>query len=350
MITATVVIVLFVALFVWIYQLQQSIHTLSGNDDALVSEMHSEESPIAESIIETSLLFNQPTDSNDHVLISPDGEWLLSTKVVGSVPFSRYVNYYLELINLKGKANKYIYMDWHIRGEGAGPGLSPLGWSQDGKSIYLVSGGSVPEINASWEQVRSWKKGGGVARLDIDNANSYPNNFINPYGGHYPQGRTGFVLDADPKLDTAIWLDEPIDTTSGTTRLLSFPMQTYWPEENTKELFSLATGTKAFITSASLDSQGTSVAFVLHEDGKQDQLWIKSLETEAKAELIPYDTELLKRAGIEEPYVIMLQKTSRPFEGQGLFLTARDLHGTEVAIRRIVHFDETFWIGGGSTR
>jgi len=299
--------------------------------------------PTTTSIIVSPLL-DQPTKRNGHPLISPDEEWLLSTLTIGTGPLSRYRNDYLELINLKGKANKYIYLDWFERGEGNLTELSPLGWSNDGKSLYLVSGAETPDESTSWEQVYGWIRGGGVARLDVDNPNSYPSNYINPYGGYYPPDKYGSLLDADPQVNLAVWFERPISSASGTARILTFPMQTYHPEEETKLLFELSTGTKAYITSASIDVDGKSVAFVVHEDGTLDQLWIKKFEAD-KAEQIPVDEALLKRIGITNPYVFSVQKTSMLFDAShGLFLTVRDAKGKKVFIRRLTFDGKTSWI------
>lgn len=274
-------------------------------------------------------LLNQPTKSNDHPLISPDGEWLLGVRRVGDVPFSRYVNYYLEFINLNGKANKYVYLDWFERAEDAPHGPTPLGWSEDGTRLYLIYAGTDSALERSL-YARIWQYTGTIKRFDLK-GDSYTTTIVDPYQGRYPSGLTGVILDADPRLELALWSEKQIK--SGDKRLLLFPLSGD-SSMTTKALALPDLVPATMITSATIDTKGGEVAFVVHQDGKDDRVFMSDVQGDS-TRAVSYDLPLIRKLGIAGPFTLSVQKTSMAFEdGAGLFLTVTDQHGKSVVIRR----------------
>lgn len=233
-------------------------------------------------LLDQSLTKNVPGQ-----LVSPDGEWLLQVKETGRSALSHAVYQYFELVNLKGKANRYIYHDWIERPEKAATqNWQALGWSPDGTVIYV---GSFPR---EWWRDEDhplpagfWAQRGFVYSLDLKQTNAY---VLTPVFD-------GSVMDYYPGVGG-------LQYASGALRLQPRGLTVVSLDENAERE----------VGSAAMSEDGSSVIYAIHEDGRNDEIYSFNAETGATGQ-IHLDRgaypEVLKKQGITEPYRILIEHT-----------------------------------------
>lgn len=261
---------------------------------------------------------------------SPDGEWIADVRALGQSPFNRETSFWLELINQTGKPNRMVYLDWFERPRDARIQPYPIGWSANGRSIYL-SYGNLPGAHQHEPGAYAFMNAGEVFRIRLDQSERYANDRVNPYNGSYPPNSIGRLLDIIPRQDIGLWLEEVRENEEGKggvtkkslgheSRLILFSLENAFAP---RTLITLPTKGSARITSATISDDGTDIFYVIHEDKKNDEVFYLDISTGStqiptQLDLIRFGTELRKQ-NIKTPYTIEIEKTALTREND-LFL------------------------------
>lgn len=283
------------------------------------------------------------TSSNK--LISPDQEWFFEgARTVGDEPFSRGMQFLLQFRNLKGQGDRIVYLDWSERPDdalysGSVNTVEPLGWSQDGLSVYT---GYAKKMNDARENPLAifenyWSSVWGVTRYDLSGPefNYASRSKVQPGGENV--ARDGLILDFLPREDRALWFE------SSEARLAGMDdrgKETYPKQINSRLIFFHPSSSQSMIvgewsnedaakvTSASLDRNEDflRIAYALHREWKNDEVYFYESSvtssqpaTTTKIDLAPYRERLINEHGIQEPYQVYVEHTAMNFPS-GLFL------------------------------
>jgi len=274
-------------------------------------------------------------------LISPDGEWLLDVRIVGEGPLSRGALQFLHFINLKGRADRFVYVDWDERPEDRGymdfSLLHPIGWSDDGKSVYVgwferynkTMGMNVPYLENFWGPT------GSVVKFDLmlDAAGYSARRSIGKVYDFVPS--TGRALMASYTeqygglVPIALYVSYPeSDKPPVTTQVTIFEKDMQEHEGQKDDLRT--------ITSATLDRSEKTVraAYVLHLDGQDEEPWYFDTsvsDTASKVDLSGVESRL-REHGIVSPYRLVVEKTAMELPS-GLFYVVIGADGKTTVIR-----------------
>lgn len=257
-------------------------------------------------------------------ITSSDGAWIANVRALGRTPYSRGTTFWLELISQTGKPNRLFYLDWFERPADARIQPSPIGWSQDGQSIYLAWS-RIPDAATNDTGYYAFMNQGDVLRLDLNNSRASWNR-VNPYHGSYPQDRVGMILDIIPRNDVGLWVEAPLSqayldsrdgkgarsiVTTTSSRLIVFSLA------DTQPMYTIATVSaqhKTSITSATIDETGNDVLYVIHRAKQNDELFYvdatsTASHTSQKIDLRRF-ASMLRKHGITSPYTIEIEKTA----------------------------------------
>jgi len=268
-------------------------------------------------------------------LVSPDGEWLLEVRESGRVPLSRAVNYYVELVSLAGKPNQLVYFDWFERPEDALFKPEPLGWSPDGKSVYLsaLAEKMAPNKMKASKYFQSWYRYGSVISIGLEGGKKVSRDQVNPYHGAYPAGSLGYVVDMLPDQNRALWFNAPKQGGNGSLTLFN-PLAGADAKPVLIAQFDFKDTYK--FASATLDRYQENVAYVLRRKWRSDRVYVVSANDKTTKE-IDYRTLCAKELDEFDapwPYHLSVEKTALSFD-QGIFLKFDAKHKTNVVLRLI---------------
>lgn len=257
-------------------------------------------------------------------ITSPDGAWIANVRALGRTPYSRGTTFWLELISQTGKPNHLFYLDWFERPADARIQPSPIGWSQDGQSVYLAWS-KIPDAATNDTGYYAFMNQGEVLRLDLNNARASWDR-VNPYHGSYPQDRLGIMLDIIPRQDLGLWVEAPLSQAYLNARDGKGTHSTITTTSSHLMVFSLADKRPMYsvadvsaqhdtsITSATIDETGNDVLYVTHRARQNDEVFYVDATSSAshvsqKIDLRPFASTLRKH-GITSPYTIDLEKTA----------------------------------------
>lgn len=256
-------------------------------------------------------------------LVSPNGQWMVEAHESGRVPWSRSVDYYLEFISLQNKPDQFVHFDWSERSDGW-PGPIPIGWSDDGKLLYVGYG-----LNQPTDGLITY---GQITTINLCGNPLSRGGFVDPYKGAGNTNTTmsGAVVDLLPRAGVGLWLGN--DAKNNNARLITFTLP-YGPEQNV--VVTLPAGQK--IVSTELDSDGKKVAYIIRQNN-QDRVYIYDPDATTTEAIDPSAyTDELKKAGLVGSFTLSLVRTTMLFDNEdGLFFRATDAHGHTALIRRSV--------------
>lgn len=257
-------------------------------------------------------------------ITSPDGAWIANVRALGRTPYSRGTTFWLEFISQTGKPNRLFYLDWFERPADARLQPSPIGWSQDGQSIYLAWS-KIPDAATNDTGSYAFMNQREVLRLDLNNDRASWVQ-VNPYHGSYPQDRSGMLLDIIPRHDVGLWVEAPLSQAYLDARDGKGARSTITTTSSHLIVFSLADKQPMYtiadisaqhgitITSATIDETGNDALYVTHRTKQNDELFYVDATTTSshlsqKIDLRRF-ASTLRRHGVTSPYTIEIEKTA----------------------------------------